>query len=127
MTGGWQIFLFLFILGVVCGSLNEMGIFASWTHLPDTAYTIGEEQIAATGDSVVNQELDALLPIKMLISFVKILVSGVVAVFSLGALFWGLGVPMNAVTIGVLAMIQVTANLIAVFWLFELVTGRSVG
>lgn len=126
MSAGYLIFLFLFILGVVCGSVNEMGLFQQ-QHMPETQFSITNEQVAQISDDAMNSELNIFVVYTWLVSFVKVIVSGIVATISLSLLFYGMGWPINIVTAACLQMIQLPATLIMFFWVFELITGRSVG
>jgi hypothetical protein len=125
MTSGWLIFLFLFVLGVTCQGFNQMGI---WDiKEPNASFTMDTSTVTNTQTQMTGTPLDALTPFTMLITFLTIIGSGIIAVFSLSALFIGMGWPIGLVGAAVLQMIQLPANLIMFVWLFELWTGRNVG
>jgi hypothetical protein len=126
-SGGWLVFLFLFILGVVCGAYSQLGIWQN--HYPQTGYTVSMDTVNGTESASVPNGPSALsifVIYSWVVAFVTVIFSGIVAVFSLSLLFYGLGFPINAATAAILQMIQVPATLIALMWLYELWTGRQV-
>ena len=123
-SGGWQVFLFLFILGVSCQSINQMGI---WNVAePNMQYSgISQEQINQTQNSAVNNSpVNIFVVYTWIVTFMTIIGSGVLAVFSVGTLFYGMGWPVGIVGAAVIQLIQLPANVVVFFWLFELWTGR---
>ena len=121
---GWQVFLFLFILGVSCQSINQMGI---WNVAePNMQYSgISQEQINQTQNSAVNNSpVNIFVVYTWIVTFMTIIGSGILAVFSVGTLFYGMGWPVGVVGAAVLQLIQLPANIVVFFWLFELWTGR---
>ncbi len=123
-SGGWQVFLFLFILGVSCQSINQMGI---WNVAePNMQYSgISQEQINQTQNSAVNNSpVNIFVVYTWIVTFMTIIGSGILAVFSVGTLFYGMGWPVGIVGAAVIQLIQLPANIVVFFWLFELWTGR---
>ena len=123
-SGGWQVFLFLFILGVACQSINQMGI---WNVAePNMQYSgISQDQINQTQNSAVNNSpVNIFVVYTWIVTFMTIIGSGILAVFSVGTLFYGMGWPVGVVGAAVIQLIQLPANIVVFFWLFELWTGR---
>jgi uncharacterized membrane protein len=122
-SGGYYTFLFLFILGVVCGSINQIGI---WNVAePATGYSVSNDQIANLQNTAVNNSPIGIFVIYVwIVAFLTVIGSGILAVFSVGLLFYGMGWPVGPVGAALLTMIQAPATLQALFWLFELWTGR---
>lgn len=123
-SGGWYLFLFLFILGVTCQSVNQMGI---WNvQEPNMQYVgVTQEQFTQTQTAATQSPLGIFVIYQWVITFMTIIGSGLLAVFSLAALFGAMGWPIGGI-IGAacMQMIQLPANLVIFFWLFELWTGR---
>lgn len=122
-SGGWYIFLFLFTLGVVCQSVNQFGI---WNVAePNTAYSIQSSDIQHLQDNAVNNSpLNIFVIYTWIVAFLTVIGSGIIAVFSVGLLFYGMGWPVGIIGAALLTLIQAPATLIELFWLFELWTGR---
>lgn len=125
MSGGWQLFLFLFILGIVLQGFNQIGLWSP--KYPDAGYTMETSTIEDVQAGAKAASPTIFVIYAWVISFVTIIGSGVVAVLSLGILFWGMGWPMDATSVALLQLIQLPANLIIFAWLFELWTGRPIG
>ena len=122
-SGGWYIFLFLFILGCCCQGVNQLGI---WNvSEPNASYNLSTTQVNQVQQSASqNSPLTIFVIYNWIITFVTIIGSGVLAVLSLGLLFYGMGWPVGIVGVAVLQMIQLPANLVIFMWLFELWTGH---
>lgn len=122
-SGGWYIFLFLFILGVTCQGMSTMGI---TNHIfPDTQYVgATSSDLESLQSGALESPLLIFVIYSWVIEFMKIIGAGILAVISVAALFHGMGWPTGVVGDAVLTMIQLPANIIVLFWLFELWTGR---
>ena len=122
-SGGWYIFLGLFIIGVVCSGMNTIGI---WNvNTPNSQFSWSESQNKQLNDANINNSPIGIFVIyTWIVNFLTIIGSGILAVFSLALLFHGLGWPVGLVGDAVLTMLQLPANIIVLFWLFELWTGR---
>lgn len=125
MSGGWQIFLFLFILGVVLQSINTMGIWSP--RYPNAQYTMEISDISEVEAGAEASPITIFVVYAWIVAFVTVIVSGLVAVISLNLLFYGMGWPVDIVTAACLQIIQTPATLIAFAWVFELWTGRPIG
>lgn len=125
MSGGWQIFLFLFILGVTAQTFNTFDI---WTpKYPDAGYTVSTTVISDAADSSSKSAPTIFVIYQWTITFVTIFVSGLVAVISLSLLFYAMGWPVGVVGGALLTLIQAPATMVALAWVFELFTGRNIG
>lgn len=127
MSGGWQLFLFLFILGVVAGTFNQFGVAAWGDKKPTMDYTITEGTITSVQESAQTSPITIFVIYMWVVTFVTIIFDGILAVLSLGTLFYALGWPVGLLEAALLQIIQLPANLIIFAWLFELWTGRSIG
>lgn len=125
MSGGWQIFLFLFILGIVFSTINALGIWSPT--YPDAQYKADISTIEEAESGAEAAPLGIFVIYAWVITFVTIFVSGLVAVISLDLLFYGMGWPIDPISAACLQLIQAPATLIALAWVFELWTGRSIG
>jgi hypothetical protein len=124
MSGGWYLFLFLFILGVTAQGFNQLGLWD--VKYADSGYQVTTETIQNAQESAVNSPIGIFVIYAWVISFLTIFFSGILAVLSVSALFYSMGWPIGIVGAAVLQMIQLPANLIMFAWIFELWTGRNV-
>jgi hypothetical protein len=125
MSGGWLLFLFLFILGITAQTFNQFEI---WDQkYPESGFTMDQSVITSSQKSATESPMLIFVIYEWTKTFVTIIGSGILAVLSLGGLFYALGWPVNFITIALLQLIQLPANLIIFSWLFELWTGRSIG
>ena len=125
MSSGWYIFLFLLILGVVTGGIGELGIWD--THFTNNQYSMSKSTIEGAVEPVNSVQPTIIAPYQWMMSFFKIIGAGLLAVVSIAAVFWAFGFTSDPVTLFVLAVLQMPEYLIVFVWLFEVVTGRSVG
>ena len=127
MSGGWQLFLFLFILGVVAQTWNTFGVPAWTPKYPSAQYTMDQSTIVSTQQSVKDSPISIFVIYTWVVQFFTIIGSGLVAVGSVGLFFYGMGWPVGIIGAGLLQLIQLPANLVIFSWMYELVTGRSIG
>jgi hypothetical protein len=122
-SGGWYIFLFLFILGVTAQSFNQMGIFS--VSQPVNAYSVSTDQLMQLqNNSVNNSPLSIFVIYSWVIAFMTIIGAGILSVISFGSLMYLMGWPVGIVGAACIQLIQLPATMIMLFWLFELWTGR---
>jgi hypothetical protein len=124
MSGGWYLFLFLFILGVVTQGFNQMGIWD--VKYASSGYQVTADTLNATEQGAANSDLGIFVIYTWIYTFVVVFFSGILAVLSVAALFHSMGWPIGIVGDAILTMIQLPANLIMFAWIFELWTGRQV-
>ena len=124
MSGGWYLFLFLFILGVTAQGFNQLGIWD--VSYANSGYQVTSDTLNASQEAAVNSPIGIFVIYAWVITFLTIFFSGILAVLSVGALFYSMGWPIGIVGAAVLQMIQLPANLIMFAWMFELWTGRNV-
>lgn len=125
MSGGWYIFLFLFILGVVMQGVTTFNIWAP--KYPNAQFTMDQSTIVSTQEAVSDSPMGIFVIYVWVMTFIKIIGSGILAVISVGLLLYGLGWPIGLIGAALIQIIQLPANLVIFMWLFELITGRSVG
>jgi hypothetical protein len=122
-SGGWYVFLFLFILGVTCQSVNQLAIWK--VSEPNAAYSVQSSDVQNLQNTAVNNSPVGIFVIYVwIVAFLTVIGSGILACFSIGLLFYGMGWPTGVVGAALLQLIQLPANLVMLFWLFELWTGR---
>ena len=124
MSGGWYIFLFLFVLGVTTSGFNQLGLFD--VHYAESGYSVTADTITSAQSAATNSTLTIVVTYAWVISFLTIIGSGILACLSVAALFHSMGWPVGVVGDVVLTIVQLPANLIMFMWLFELWTGRNV-
>ena len=125
MSIGWYQFLFLFILGVTASSFNQMGIWD--THYTDPGFTMSNDVIVSSVEEIQDAPITVFVVYAWVVNFITIIGSGIVAVVSLPAMFYMLGWPMDALSTALIQLFQAPATLTFFVWIFEIVTGRSVG
>ena len=125
MSSGWYLFLFLFILGVTAQGFNQFGIWQ--VKYPESQFSVTNDMITSTETGVQSSNISIFVIYQWVVTFLTIIGSGVLAVISLGLLFYGMGWPIGIIGAAVLQLIQLPANLIIFVWLFELWTQRSIG
>ena len=127
MNGLYDLLLFLFIFGIFAGTINGLGVFSQ--KLPDSGYqisdsTVTEMQSAGTSMTASDFSIWNLIQI-----FMTALGSGIVALFAVGVLIYGLLMGVGAdptFSLAVSGAIQAVVTFITLFGLYELWTGRSV-
>jgi hypothetical protein len=124
MSGGWYLFLFLFILGVTAQGFNQLGLWD--VHYADSGYQVTADMINQSNEAAKTSSPNIFVIYTWVITFLTVFGSGILAVLSVGALFYSMGWPIGLVGAAVLQMIQLPANLIMFAWMFELWTGRNV-
>lgn len=124
MNAGYQIFMFLFIFGVMCGAVNELGI---WSHkLPNTQYTITQENITTTVTDAQDTPMNFFTVYELVMKFLRVIVTGFLACFSVALVFYGMGFDIPIVGAILLQCIQIPCSLVMLFWFYEQFTGRQV-
>ena len=124
MNAGYQIFLFLFTFGVVCGGINALGIFHH--KLPQEQYTISNTQVESTVRGAMESPLNFFTMYEVIMKFVGIILMGFLACFSLAAVFYAIGFPIGFVSAAILQIIQTPVTLVMLFFFYEQLSGRAV-
>jgi hypothetical protein len=125
MSSGWLVFLFLFILGITAQTFNTFGIWD--VKYPNSGYAVDSGQISTAVQNAKDAPITIFVGYTWAIQFVTIIASGLLAVISLGLLFYAMGWPVGVAGAGVLTLVQAPATLISLVWVYELITGRNVG
>ena len=125
MSSGWYILLFLFTLGVITGAIGELGIWD--THFTNNQYTSTQETLSGAIESVQSVQPTIIAPYQWMMSFFKVIGAGLLAMISVSAVFWAFGFTSDPVTLFAITVLQTPEYLVMFIWLFEVVTGRSVG
>lgn len=125
MSAGWQVFLFLFILGMTAQTFNTFGIWSP--QYPNAGFTIDSSTVTSAQGSAQDAPIGIFVIYQWVVTFAVIIGSGITAVFSLGILFYGMGWPVGVLGAALLTLIQVPATLISLTWVYELWTGRVIG
>lgn len=125
MSAGWPVFLFLFILGITAQTFTTFGIWD--VNYPNAGYTVDTSQVGTSVTAESTQTPSIIILYTWTMDFLKIIGSGLVAVISLSLLFYAMGWPIGIVGGALLQLIQIPATLVALMWVFELFTGRTIG
>jgi len=121
-SGGWQIFLALFIIGASAQFVNSIGI---WNvQEGNQQFAIDNSQISTYATSSANSQLSIVVIYQWIVGFVSLIVAGLVAELSLGVLFYAMGWPVGILGAAILTLIQAPATVVSLFWVFELLTGH---
>lgn len=128
MNGLYTILLFLFVFGAVTQGFNELGLFTF--NLPTSPNQVPNYSTVTNMQSgAESTPLNAWNTIQMILSMMKVIGAGVIAMFWIAPIitpyFTLMGI--NAVMAGALCtMIQAPLTIIAIVGLYEWWTGRSV-
>lgn len=127
MNGLYTILLFLFIFGAVTQGINEMGVFD--VAMPTNGAQMNTSTITNLQSGALGTDLNPWNTIMVLVSFLKVIGAGVLAMFivlpTIYTLFTMAGAdPTWAMIIG--GMIQAPITFITLFGLYEWWTGRAV-
>jgi hypothetical protein len=127
MNGLYDLLLFLFIFGICAGLINGLGVFSQ--KLPDAGYKIDETSVTELQSAGTSQSTSDFSVWNLIQIFMTALGSGIVALFAVGVLIYGLllGVGADpAFSLAVSGAIQAVVTFVTLFGLYELWTGRSV-
>ena len=121
----YDIVLFLFIIGFASQALVEIGGLAA---IPVSKPSITEAQVTDMTSGMTNMGVSALLPYQIIISFVKVIGMGVIAVFTILPLFLqyttALSIPLIvAVPVGMI--IQGPVWWVELNGLYQMTTGHT--
>jgi hypothetical protein len=127
MNGFYYILLFLFCFGAVTQGVNELAIF-DYT-VPTNGAQISNQTVRDIQSGSEQTALNPFNAIMVLVSFMKIIGMGVVAMFTIipviVEIFTMVGMDMGTALI-MAGMIQAPVTFVTLFGLFEWWTGRSV-
>lgn len=121
---GYQIFVFFFTLGVVCGSVNALGVFQH--KLPNPSYTLSGSTLNKSVSGAKGAELNFFTAWEVFWTLVSVILYGFLACISIAAVFYGMGLPMTPYAAVIIQMFQTPVFLVGLFWIYEQVTQRSV-
>jgi len=127
MNGFYDMLLFLFIFGIFAGTINGLGVFDH--KIPDAGYTIDDTSVTELQSAGTSQTTNDFSVWSLIQIFMTALGSGIVALFAVGVLIYGLLVGIGADATFALAVsggVQAIVTFITLFGLYELWTGRSV-
>jgi hypothetical protein len=121
-SGGWQIFLALFIIGACAQFINQVGI---WNvSEANQQFALNGTEITTYTSQSANSTLSIFVIYQWIVTFVQIIASGLVAELSLGVLFYAMGWPVGVLGAALLTLIQAPATLVSLYWVFEVLTGH---
>lgn len=127
MNGLYDLLLFLFIFGVFAGAINGLGVFDH--KIPDAGYKIDESSVTEMQNAGTSQSTSDFSIWSLIQIFMTALGSGIVALFAVGVLIYGLMIGIGAdatFSLAVSGAIQAIVTFVTLFGLYELWTGRSV-
>jgi len=127
MVGLYDILFFLFVFGLLSGAVNELGIFEM--KVPASGFTISNSTVTEVQSGALSQKANDFSAWEVIQSFMRVIGSGVVALFAVGLLIYQLcisvGAPGQIATFAALA-VQGPVTFVTLFGLYEWWTGRSV-
>ena len=117
----YSVFLFLFILGVVSGGINTLGIFD--TTLPQSnVQTITQAQVMDLSNTAASAGLNPFFIFYIIQSFGKVLFTGLLTCATVLPLMMQYGVPMS-----IAMMFQAPIWVVMAFGIYQLITGSNMG
>jgi energy-converting hydrogenase Eha subunit B len=127
MNGFYDLFLFLFCLGLVTGAINELGIFS--VKVPTSGMNINSATVTDLQSGALSQAPNEFNAWQVIQSFMRVVGTGIAGVFLTGFLVWQFLImcgadPGFASVIG--ALIQAMVTFVTLFGLYEWWTGRPV-
>lgn len=127
MNGFYDLLLFLFIFGIAAGVVNEAGF--GTTQVPSPGITISEDAVTGVQEGAANQTSSDFSVWEVILSFMRVIGSGVAAMFLAGLVFGGMLASLgmdSALATMIGAAIQAPITFVTLFGLYEWWTGRSV-
>lgn len=126
MNGFYDLLLFLFVFGIAAGVVNEAGF---GTQVPSTGFTISEDAVTGVQESAAAQTSSDFSVWEVIMSFMRVIGTGVAAMFLVGVVVIGLLTSLGAdfafaTLIG--AAVQAPVTFVTLFGLYEWWTGRNV-
>jgi hypothetical protein len=121
-SGGWYIFLFCFIFGVVCQSVTTLGIWQ--VSLPNAQNSVTIQQINQTEKAAQDSPLSIFVIYSWIVMFVTVITAGLISSVSVALYLYGLGWPVGVVGSAIIQILQLPADLVLFYWVFELLTGH---
>jgi hypothetical protein len=128
MNGLYDLLLFLFVFGVFAGVMNGLNAFPD-NKIPDAGYKVDDSSVTDLQSAGTSQTASDFSIWNMIQIFMTALGSGIVALFAVGVLIYGLMVGIGAdpgFSLAISGGIQAIVTFITLFGLYELWTGRSV-
>ena len=117
----YSVFLFLFIMGVVSGGINTLGIFD--TTLPQSnVQTINQAQVMDLSNTAASAGLNPFFIFYIIQSFGKVLFTGLLTCATVLPLMMQYGVPMS-----IAMMFQAPSWVVMAFGIYQLITGYNMG
>lgn len=117
----YSVFLFLFIMGVVSGGINTLGIFD--TSLPQSnVQTITQAQVMDLSNTAASAGLNPFFIFYIIQSFGKVLFTGLLTCATVLPLMMQYGVPMS-----IAMMFQAPIWVVMAFGIYQLITGYNMG
>jgi len=127
MNGLYDIMLVLFILGAMSQGFNELGFFDH--SVPDSGLTLDESVVSEVHTGALNQSTNDFNLIEVIKSFMAVIGSGILAMFTIIPLVMGYMtmVGVDAGTALIMAgILQAPVTFVTLFGLYEFWTGRPV-
>lgn len=115
----YSIMLFLFILGAVSGAINETALFDA--ALPESStHAATAAEVTSLTETTVNAGLNPLWMFFVIVTFIKVLASGLITVATVLPLLLAYGVPSP-----IAVMIQGPIWIVEIFGIYQLITGYN--
>jgi hypothetical protein len=124
MNNGYLIFMFFFVFGSACGFFNATGL---WSHqLPNPNYNISDTQLSDINSNVQSTQFDFFTMWYLIMSFLKVIGYGLLAVVSVALVLNGVGLTTGLFGGIIIQVIQAPLQFVMLFFLYEQATGRTV-
>ena len=127
MVGLYDILLVLFLFGLLSGGVNELGIFEM--KVPASGFTISNSTVTEIQSGALSQPANDFSAWEIIQSFMRVIGSGIVALFAIGILVYNLFNSAGAapeICLFAASIIQAPVTFVTLFGLYEWWTGRSV-
>jgi len=127
MVGLYDILLVLFLFGLLCGGANELRTFEM--KVPASGFTISNSTVTEIQSGALSQPANDFSAWEIIQSFMRVIGSGIVALFAIGILVYNLFNSAGAapeICLFAASIIQAPVTFVTLFGLYEWWTGRSV-
>lgn len=127
MNGLYTILLFLFVFGAVTQGFNELNMFSY--QMPTNGAQLDNQTVRDIQSGAENTALNPFNVIMVLVSFMKVIGAGVLAMFVVAPTIYSIFTMVGAdptVAMVFATMLQAPITFVTLFGLFEWWSGRSV-
>jgi hypothetical protein len=126
MVGLYDILFILLCFGLITGAVNELGIFEM--KVPTSGFTISNSTVTEIQEGALSQTANDFSVWEVIQSFMRVIGSGLVALFAIGVLVYGMFNTVGAapeICLMAAGLVQAPVTFVTLFGLYEWWTGRS--